>query len=122
MKSVKIYIDFELEGSKLVLFTFTRDVSKEEVIKWIPKIKERVLEQYPKAKFIDVLVSVKARYKKELMMRIGQEVASGWGAVCTGYKTYPESVMFECNEFGEEFTTHLSYDYISKNYGYLVLG
>ena len=52
-------------------------------------------------------------------MRIGQEVACGWGAVCTGVKTYPNSVMFECNEYGEKFTTHLSYDYINKEYNYV---
>ena len=52
-------------------------------------------------------------------MRIGQEVASTWGAVCTGVKTYPNSVMFECNEYGEKFTTHMSYDYINKEYNYV---
>lgn len=116
MKSVNVYVSEGLKGSFTTRYSFGGDYSKESVLASADTIKARAKKDYPNAEFVDVLVPVAPKIDKETLMEIGQEVASGWGAVCTGVKTYPESVMFECNEFGEKFTTHLSYDYIREEY------
>lgn len=53
---------------------------------------------------------------KTLMM-IGQDVASLWGAVCTGLKRKNDSVIFYCNEHGDLFETEMTYKEIEEEYG-----
>ena len=119
MKTIKYYIDKGLKGSEVVAYNYKTDFPKEAVLKFKDDFINNIKKDYPNAEFIDILVTDKPKIDKAKLMRIGQEVASGWGAVCTGVKTYPNSVMFECNEYGEKFTTHLSYDYINKEYNYV---
>ena len=119
MKSVNVYVSEGLGGCFTVKWTFKGDYSADTVRLYAWDIEAKVKKEYPKAEFIDVLVPTKSKIDKKLLMSIGQEVASGWGAVCTGVKTYPKSVMFECNEYGEKFTTHLSYDHIKEEYAYM---
>lgn len=57
------------------------------------------------------------KFSKERLMRIGQEVASNWGAYCTNVKIKKNSVIFECNEYGEQFITKLTYERIEEKYG-----
>ena len=57
---------------------------------------------------------MKKKYTREELMRIGQEVASGWGACCIDYKEEKDGVVFYCNEFGENFTTKLTYEELGK--------
>lgn len=56
----------------------------------------------------------------EQLQRVGDEVASLWGACCTGWH-YDNNynIIFECNEFGEEFeTTPMSLADIATEYDY----
>lgn len=119
MKSVNVYVSEGLGGCFTERCFFKRDLTKNEVLASALTIQAHFKKKYPNAEFIDVLVPTKSKIDKNLLMSIGQEVASGWGAVCTGVKTYPKSVMFECNEYGEKFTTHLSYDHIKEEYAYM---
>lgn len=49
----------------------------------------------------------------ELRM-VGQQVASLWGACCTGFERKKDSVVFYCNECGEKFITELTYDEVQE--------
>lgn len=57
---------------------------------------------------------MKTNYTKKELMEIGQNVASGWGACCIDCKTDENGVIFYCNEFGENFTTYLTYEELKK--------
>lgn len=51
------------------------------------------------------------------IMRVGNEVASVWGAVCVGYHYEGHDIVFECNECGEEFdTTPMTEEEIIKDW------
>ena len=120
MKSVKVYVNCGLKGGSFVVkHTFNGDYSIDTIRIYASAIENKIRKDYPNAKFVDVLIPTPTKIEKNLLMAIGQEVASGWGAVCTGVKTYPNSVCFECNEYGEAFTTHLSYKDIYKEYKYM---
>lgn len=116
MKNIKFYINKGLKGNEIVSYSFKYDFSKEEIIKRQQSFIDVVKEDYPDAKSISILVSATPKIDKKLLMGIGQEVASSWGAVCTGVKTYLDLVCFECNEYGEPFVTYMSYDEIKKEY------
>ena len=119
MKNVKVFINQGKYGSKVVTYTYNRDCTKEEILADVDDLIRQAKEENPKAEFVDVLIPTKSRIKKDRLMRIGQEVASGWGAICTSVKTYLNSVCFECQEYDEKFTTHMSYDRIEKEYAYV---
>ena len=53
------------------------------------------------------------------LKRIGNNVASNWGAYCESYEVNEEekSVTFYCNECGDRFYTTLSFDEL-KEYNY----
>lgn len=57
------------------------------------------------------------KYSKEDLMRIGKEVASGWGGVCLDVKVNSKLVEFMCAEHGEHFTTELTWEEL-KEYEY----
>lgn len=61
----------------------------------------------------------KSNISARKLFLIGQEVASLWGAVCTGHKTLKDKVRFYCNEAGEEFITELTYKEIETEYDYI---
>ena len=113
------YISHGIKGSKVVAYEYECDFPKEFVLDNKDDFLNNIKKEYPTAEFIDILVTTKPKIDKAKLMRIGQEVASAWGGICTGVKTYPESVCFECNEYGEKFTTHLSYDYINQKFSYI---
>ena len=50
-------------------------------------------------------------YSRNDLMRIGNNVASVWGAYCTGFirDGETETITFQCSEFGEQFTTELKF-------------
>ena len=60
------------------------------------------------------------KYTKEQLMKIGEEVASLWGASCYSYKVNKKEklVCYDCIEHGEKFVANVSfgelgdYDYI----------
>ena len=56
------------------------------------------------------------KYSDDTVMRIGNEVASLWGACCFDYKVNKKerTVIFYCNECGEEFGTSVSFDDLEK--------
>lgn len=56
----------------------------------------------------------------EQMMRVGREVASLWGAYCTGWHVDENyEIVFECVEDDEAFeTTPMSLAYITQEYSY----
>lgn len=116
MKNIKFYVDNGLKGSEIVSYSFGHDFPKEEVLNRQQAFINAIKDDYPNAKSISVLVPTTPKISKKLLMEIGQRVASGWGGVCTGVKTYPNVVCFECNEYGEKFTTHMSYDDIKNKY------
>lgn len=59
------------------------------------------------------------RISNQRLMKIGQEVASCWGAVCTGFKREKGSVTFYCNECGDAFETEVTYQEIEEDYSYI---
>lgn len=127
MKTVNFYIREEghKDGIGQVLcqaFGWPDDHPKEWYLRFYDKLIENIREYYPKAEFIDAMLTVapKEGFTKEKLLKIGQEVASGWGAVCTGVKTFPKCVQFNCNEFGEKFTTTLTYEEIKEEYAYML--
>ena len=50
-------------------------------------------------------------YDNRKLMKIGQEVASLWGASCTGYSINKKKkvIVFDCIEHGEEFVTEIDF-------------
>lgn len=56
------------------------------------------------------------RYTNEDLRKIGNSVASLWGASCYDFKVShkEKSVCFFCIEYGEHFTTHLSFDELAE--------
>lgn len=119
MKKFKAFISEGKYGSKVVEYTYGKDYPKEVLLANVDRMIKEIKEDNPKAEFVDILIPTKSKIAKERLMRIGQEVASGWGAICTNVKTYPNSVCFECQEYDEKFTTRLSYDEIEKEYNYV---
>ena len=121
MKRVKALIKETGGITYEATLTFNRDISKEELQK--DSVRKAIVnifkKNYERAKTIDLLIPSKSKIAKDRLMRIGQEIACGWGAVCTGVKTYENLVTFECNEWGEKFSTTLSYDEIKEDYGYV---
>lgn len=59
------------------------------------------------------------KISNQRLMKIGQEVASCWGAVCTGFKRKKDSVLFHCNECGDVFDTEVTYKEIDEDYSYI---
>lgn len=118
MKSYKVYVSNGINGSEVVQFSLKRDLPKEVLIKDIDKLKAHAKTWYPKAERIEVMLTVPAKLPRKQLEAVGEEVASGWGASCTGFKCYSDSVEFQCIEHGEKFVTNLSYDDIKKEYGY----
>lgn len=120
MKKIKALIKEE-RGSYEATLTYPQEFTKEDLKN--ENTKQRIVKDfkkfYPKASTIDLLIASKPKINKDRLMRIGQEVASCWGAVCTGVKTYENLVTFECNEYGEKFSTTISYDEIKEDYGYV---
>lgn len=52
---------------------------------------------------------------------IGADVASLWGGYCkkATVNMTERKVVFLCNEYGEDFTTSLTFDEIKEKYGSL---
>lgn len=121
MKKIRALIKEKGGISYEATLTFNVDLSKEEVKKENTReaIKKVFKVHYPKAETIDLLIPSKPKIAKDRLERIGQDIASVWGAVCVGVKTYENLVTFECNEYGEKFSTTMSYDEILKEYGYI---
>lgn len=107
-------------------FTATMDLGanypKETVLAQKEKFINNIKKNYPNVHSVEMLIPTKSKYKKELLMEVGQEVASGWGGVCLGITTYDNLVEFKCNEYGENFTTHMTYADIEKEYGGILNG
>ncbi len=59
------------------------------------------------------------RISNQRLMKIGQEVATLWGAVCTGFKKKKDSVIFYCNECGDGFETEVTLKEIEEDYSYI---
>ena len=61
------------------------------------------------------LVVGKKKYTDDMLMQIGEEVASLWGAFCLKYEIDKEKreVNFICNEHGEFFETSISFNKLS---------
>ena len=74
------------------------------------------------AEFIEARIACKPThgFTKALLEKIGNEVASVYGAVCTSVKCFLNSVEFHCNEYGEKFTTLMTYDEIKQEYASLL--
>ena len=79
-------------------FTATMDLGanypKETVLAQKEQLINTVKKNYPNVQSVDMLIPTKSKYKKELLMEVGQEVASGWGGVCLGITTYDNLVEF----------------------------
>ena len=111
-------------------FTATMDLganyTKESVLaqkeELVNNVKKDLAKSHPNLESVEILIPTKSKYKKELLMKVGQEVASGWGGVCLDLTTYENMVEFKCNEFGENFTTHMTYADIEKQYGKVLRG
>lgn len=102
-----------------VQYSWKHDHSKEDYLKHYDQIVGCVKKDYPDAEFIDAkLTTTNKSFTKKQLMAVGQELASVYGGVCTGVKTFPKSVQFDCNEYGDEFTTTLTYDEIREDYAY----
>ena len=124
MKKVTLYVrdegyskgtgqSFELD------YTTKLDYTKEFHLAHYDTLVGLVKKEYPKAEFVEVKLEVSPStvgFTKNKLLEIGQEVASGWGAVCTGVKCFKNSVQFNCNEFGEKFTTLMTHDEIKQEY------
>ena len=121
MKKIKALIKEKGGITYEATLTFNRDITKEELQK--EGIRRRIIEifqeNYKNAKTIDLLIACKPKIAKDRLIRIGQEIASEWGAVCTGIKTYENLVTFECNKYGEKFESTMSYEEIEEDYGYV---
>lgn len=69
-------------------------------------------------KDITPFVKLKLTKKQENeLLKIGNEVASTWGAYCESFDVYPNLVVFNCNERGEKFTTQMNWDDLKIEYG-----
>ena len=62
-----------------------------------------------------VLVWGSKKYTDDMLMQIGNEVASLWGAYCTEYiiNKKEREVAFICNEYGDEFATSVHFNKLS---------
>ena len=128
MKKVTFYIqpkDYSkgTVGAYEVDLSYDRDYPAETFLMHYDKLIDNVRSQTDKdAEFIEMKVATKPQqgFTKALLERIGNEVASGWGAVCTGVKCFKNSVQFNCNEYGEKFTTLMTYEDIKKDYAYML--
>lgn len=119
MRNVRVSVKEKSGISYDLNFDLKDNYPKEEVLKFKDKFVEVVKKQYPNAEVIRLMIPTKSKIAKDKLMRIGQEVASGWGAICVGIKTYEDEVEFTCNEFGEVFTTTLTYEEIKEEYAYV---
>ena len=103
-----------------VTFTAKKDHPKSWWLERQNELIEKARKGNPGAEVVEVYITTKPLISKDKLMEIGQDVASGWGAVCTGVKTYSKTVVFECNEFGEKFITQMSYEDIKKEYAAMI--
>jgi hypothetical protein len=126
MKKVTFYIrpqDYDNGASAYeVELNYNQDFPKEAFLKDYDKLIAHVNKYYPDAKFIEMKVASKPQqgFTKALLESIGNEIASVYGAVCTGVKCFTKSVEFHCNEYGEKFTTLMTYDEIKQDYAYML--
>ena len=108
------------EGKLGSTYTITVDLGEnyenQSVLKHKDMFIKNIQKAHPKATLIELLVPTKAKIAKPKLMEIGQDVASGWGAVCENVITYENLVCFKCNEYGEKFNTYLTYDEIAAKY------
>lgn len=116
MKSFRAYISYGIKGHEEYRYNLMHDYTKEEFKNNIDFFINKVKENFPKAEFVDVLIETTPKYDKKLLMNVGEEVASNWGASCIGVKCFPNSVEFKCIEHGDVFTTLLSYQRIEEKY------
>lgn len=59
----------------------------------------------------------KKKITTEGLLRVGYEVAIGWGAALLGYKVIEGNrVQFNCVEYGDYFYTILTFNDIYKKY------
>ena len=119
MRNVRVSVKEKSGISYDLNFDLRDNYPKEEVLKFKDKFVEVVKKQHPNAEVVRIMIPTKSKIAKDKLMRIGQEVASGWGAICVGVKTYEDEVEFTCNEFGEVFTTTLTYEEIKEEYAYV---
>ena len=127
MKKVNFYVReagySEGTGSAFsIAYEWKKDYPKELFLNQYNKLIEMVKKEYPTAEFVEVELTCKPTrgLTKETLMKVGQEVASTWGAVCTSVKPFLNSVRFNCNEYGENIETTLTYDEILKDYAYVL--
>ena len=115
-----------IEGKKVELFADTtrgKNVYFEVDDKWysypvydIDKLKKNLfLKVKGKLKKRTVEGTLKKRTVEDYM-RIGHNVASGWGGCCVNYeiKKKEKVVTFLCNEHGDMFTTDISFDALDE--------
>lgn len=121
MKKIKALIREEGGRNYEATLTYPQDFTKEELKS--ESTRQRIVNDfkkfYPKASTIDLLIASKPKINKDRLMRIGQDIASVWGAYCVDVKTYENLVTFNCVEYGEKFSTTLSYEEIEKEYSYI---
>ncbi len=82
----------------------------------------RFLDTCEFGKSLSDLIVDGVAYDKGALKKIGQEVASIWGASCVKYHIDKKNkvVIYDCIEHGEEFVTELKFSELKK-YLYLYL-
>lgn len=60
---------------------------------------------------------------KDVLMKIGNDIASLWGGSCYSFKVDAKNkkVKFYCIEHGDKFLTELTFEEIKNKYGIDVL-
>lgn len=99
-------------------YRWDKDYPKETFLKHYDMIVATVNRDYPNLEFVEakIITNPQEGFTRKKLLEIGQEVASVYGAVCTNVKTYTKSVEFQCNEYGEKFTTFMTYEEIKQEY------
>lgn len=109
------YLSYTLDRANNCVMAFGYFTDKE--VKVPLTIPFGALDLYNVGKSNNDLVIDGKTYNYNKLMRIGQEVASLWGASCTGYSVNKKKkvVIFDCIEHGEEFVTEINFVEL-KNY------
>lgn len=109
-------------GAYETTYQWDTDHPQEWFLNYYNKLVAMVKKSDPTAEFVEVKVACKPTrgLTKAQLEKVGNEVASVWGGVCTGVKCFLNSVEFKCQEYDEKFTTTLTYDEILKEYAYAI--
>jgi len=127
MKRVTFYVrpkgySTGTESAYETTYEWNNDHPTEWFLQYYDKLIEMVKKNDKTAEFIEARIACKPThgFTKALLEKIGNEVASVYGAVCTSVKCFLNSVEFHCNECGEKFTTLMTYDEIKQEYASLL--